>query len=113
MAARRHDVTVDSLVEELDEAKALAASLDQPAAMTQAIMGKARVTGHIIDRKEAGAPGDFASLQSADEVLDLVRRELGDETARALAGVLGKHEAAQEVSQAAIEPTHEAGRTVN
>lgn len=111
--AQTTEVTLQSLLANLAEDRALARELGQVSAAVQANTVAAKLVGLLVDRKESGAPGDFASLQSADEVLELVRRELGDETARALAGVLGKHEAAQEVSHAAVEPTHEAGGTVN
>lgn len=35
----------------------------------------------IVDRKESGAPGDFAALTTEAEVLDVVRKELGDRVA--------------------------------
>jgi len=46
----RHNVTVDSLTRELDEAKDLAKGEAQPAAMTGAIMGKAKLHGLITDK---------------------------------------------------------------
>lgn len=49
-AAERTLVTVQSITEELDQARDLAAKLDQPAAMTGAVMGKAKVNGLLIDR---------------------------------------------------------------
>jgi phage terminase small subunit len=62
------------------------------------LLGKEQ--GMFIDRKESGAPGDFAGLQSADEVLELVRKELGDETAAMLAAALTKREAEPAETQA-------------
>ena len=56
----RHNVTVDSITKELDEAKDLAKECEQPAAMTGAIMGKAKIHGLVSDKKELtgkdGAP---------------------------------------------------------
>lgn len=51
-AARRSEVTVDSLVAELDAVLAMAIGMGQPAAGVSAIMGKARLLGLIIDRSE-------------------------------------------------------------
>lgn len=48
----RHNVTVDTITTELDEAKDLAKDEKQPAAMTGAIMGKAKIHGLITDKKE-------------------------------------------------------------
>jgi hypothetical protein len=53
------------------------------------------VHGLIVDRKESGAPGDFAALTTEAEVLDAVRKELGDRVADAL------------VASLAAEPTPE------
>lgn len=49
---QRHNVTVDTLTKELDEAKDLAASVEQPAAMTGAIMGKAKLHGLVTDKSK-------------------------------------------------------------
>lgn len=54
-AARRSEVTVDSLVQELDEILQLATKLGQPAAGVGAIMGKAKLLGLIVDRAEVSA----------------------------------------------------------
>jgi hypothetical protein len=62
--AERHNVTVDSITKELDEAKDLAKECEQPAAMTGAIMGKAKIHGLVTDKKELtgkdGAPIEAA-----------------------------------------------------
>lgn len=42
----------------------------------------------FVDRKETGSPGQFATLQSEQEVLKLVRAELGEPAARQLAEAL-------------------------
>lgn len=45
VAAKRHDVSVDSLVEELEEARELAKQMENPTAMVAATMGKAKLLG--------------------------------------------------------------------
>lgn len=45
-AAARNEVTVDSLLAELEEARQIAKSDIQPSAMVSATMGKAKITGH-------------------------------------------------------------------
>lgn len=52
------------------------------------LLGKEQ--GMFIDRKEMGAPGEFANLTSAAEVIDVVRKELGDAMADALLSAIGK-----------------------
>jgi phage terminase small subunit len=51
-------VTVESITKELDDAKDLAETEKQAAAMTSAIMGKAKVNGLLVDRQET--KHDFA-----------------------------------------------------
>ena len=66
----RHNVTVDSLTKELDEARSLAQSVEQPAAMTGAIMGKAKLHGLITDNKKiSGALGVADLSNKTDEEL--------------------------------------------
>jgi len=53
--AERHRVTVDSITLELEQAKNLASSTNNAAAMTTAIMGKAKIHGLVTDKKEVKA----------------------------------------------------------
>lgn len=84
----RNRVTVDSVVDELDEARGLALRLDQPSAAITASMSKARLAGLIVDRKEQGAPGEFASLGDEAKVMAMVEAELGAGAASALRSAL-------------------------
>ncbi len=58
--AERAAVTADSIAAELEEARLLAIDIDQPAAAVSAAMGKAKVFGLLVDKKELtgvnGAP---------------------------------------------------------
>ena len=51
-AARRSEITVDSLVAELDEMFHLAVECESPSAGVAAVMGKAKLLGLIIDRAQ-------------------------------------------------------------
>ena len=86
--AMKTRVTVASITAELDEAAALAKRIDQPSAMTQAIIAKAKLHGLLIERKEAGAPGDFAAARTEAEVLEQVRNDLGEAAAELLGQLL-------------------------
>lgn len=99
-------VTVESLTEELDEARAVAARTAQPAAMTAATIAKGKLHGLIVDRKESGAPGDFASLQTREAVLAKAREELGEGASDALAAFLAASDAKPD---ALPEPTAPGG----
>jgi len=69
--AVRAEVTVASLVQELDEARTTALRLGQASAAVAATMGKAKVTGQIIDRAEVGKPGEFDSM-TENELLEFI-----------------------------------------
>jgi phage terminase small subunit len=51
----RHAVTVDSLTQELEEARMVATAEGQGAAMTSATMGKAKLHGLLVDKNEIKA----------------------------------------------------------
>lgn len=52
----------------------------------------------FVERKETGSPGDFAGLKSPGEVLDVIRRELGDAAAAAIEAALTPAQADDEAS---------------
>ncbi len=60
--AERHKVTIDSITSELNESKELAIETKQSAAMTTAIMSKAKIHGLVIDKKETKSKIDFGKL---------------------------------------------------
>lgn len=84
----RHDYTIDTLLFELEDGRQLAHATAQPSAAVSATIGKARLLGMIVDRKEVGAPGDFAGLDTAQAILALIKKELGDRAADALAALI-------------------------
>jgi hypothetical protein len=53
-AVKRHDVTIDSLTQELNEDRALAYRCGMPAAAISAVMGKAKLHGLAADRVAMG-----------------------------------------------------------
>jgi len=55
----------------LDEARTTALRLGQASAAVAATMGKAKVTGQIIDRAEVGKPGEFDSM-TENELLEFI-----------------------------------------
>jgi phage terminase small subunit len=55
MHQERHSVTVDSLTQELEEARLVATAEKQGAAMTSATMGKAKLHGLLVDKNEIKA----------------------------------------------------------
>lgn len=96
--AQKTEISLQSLLSDLAEDRALARSLGQVSAAVQATQLSAKLTGHLVDRKETGSPGDFAGLKSPGEVLDVIRRELGDAAASAIEAALAPAQAQDEAS---------------
>ena len=71
--AERAEVTVASLIADLDEDRALARGAGQASAAVAATMAKAKLLGLFIDRKEVGAPGELADLE--DMTTDELREQ--------------------------------------
>jgi len=77
--AARAEVSVASLLGELEEARQLALKLGQASAAVAATMGKAKITGRIIDRREVGEAGAFDALTDEELIQEAARlaRSLG------------------------------------
>lgn len=106
----RTKVTVESLLQDAAQDRELARRLDQPGAALQATQFMAKLVGLMVDRKETGSPGDFASLETTAAIVEKVRAELGDNAATALQALLG----ASQGSQAALDETPaEPGSSLN
>jgi len=98
-------ISLESLLLELAADRELARRVDQPSAAIQATVMQAKLVGLMVDRKESGSPGDFAAL-SADQVLEQVRKDHGDDAADAFARLIGASEREQaiEVNEAVDIP---------
>ena len=94
-------VTVESLTADLDRIMEKAEAAAQFGAARSAVDTKAKLHGLLVDRKESGAPGEFAGLQSEADVLARVRAELGEDAAVALAKALERTS-----ENELLEPTH-------
>ena len=68
--AEKTQVTVASLVDELEEARKRADSLDQLSAVVKAISEKARISGLMVRKVEVGGPGDFSACETVEAVVD-------------------------------------------
>lgn len=82
---------VEQLIDNVERAKAAKDYGAANAALR--LLGAER--SMFITRTETGAPGEFATLTTSDEVLGMVRLELGEDAADALAAAIAKHEAEQ------------------
>jgi hypothetical protein len=100
----KHRITVETLLSDLAEARALALRTEQPGAAIQATTVAAKLVGLMVDRKESGAPGDFSALQDNAAIIERVRAELGDAMANAFAGLVAQAEAQPGDAGSAQEP---------
>lgn len=77
---QRHEITADTLVQELEEARLLARNISSAAAMVSATMGKGKLLGLIIDRAEHTGkdgekllPENVNSRDMARTILEILR----------------------------------------
>ena len=81
--AARHNITVDSLIDELEEARELGRKTEKAAAMVSATMGKAKLLGLVVDKGEiTGKNGAPLSVEMPKPTKELVKKhiqELEDE----------------------------------
>lgn len=76
-SARRKQVTIETIVDELDEARGIAKDEKQTSAMVSATTTKAKILGLQIDRSEVGKPGDFTSISTSDELASRMLLDAG------------------------------------
>jgi len=76
-ALRKKKITVESIVEELEEARDIAKQGNQANAMVAASTGKAKILGLVVDRTEQGKPGDFAQANDQANVAKMLLRNAG------------------------------------
>lgn len=84
MTLAKHMVTVETLLGDLAGDRRMARELGQMAAANQATALMAKLAGHLVERKEVGAPGSFEGLDTADAVMQRVANEIGPEAAEAV-----------------------------
>jgi phage terminase small subunit len=66
-AAIRSEITVDSLVAELDDLLRLAIECENPSAGVSAIMGKAKLLGLVVDKSEVGTTMRKPAREATEE----------------------------------------------
>jgi hypothetical protein len=79
MAAKRHEISEDSLLEELEQARLAALQNQQASAAVAATMGKAKLCGMLVERKETGKPGDFDNM-SIEELRAFLKEDKKEHT---------------------------------
>jgi phage terminase small subunit len=69
--AERNEITVDDLVAELEEARKLAKDTQQTSTMVSATMGKGKLLGMIVDRKDITVHSQISAM-SDDELASFI-----------------------------------------
>ena len=77
-AAKRHEITTDSLVDEIEEAASWAREKRDSRAYVDAIKHKAILSGKWIEKTAVGTPNDFAEIEamSRAELIEFIRATL-------------------------------------
>jgi hypothetical protein len=83
--AKSAEITIGSLLDELEHARQRADSLGQLSASVRAISEKARLAGLVVEKQEVKLVSDEYEPRSAAEVLANVVEKVGEKAARALA----------------------------
>ncbi len=82
---RVHDVTIESLTKELEEARTLAIANGQASAAVQATMGIAKLHGLLVDRAEVKTTNDMtlAEVRARIKEIEAELDEAGDDAVQA------------------------------
>ena len=72
-AAKRAEITVESLTQMLKDDRDLARELGQASAAVSAVDKLGRLHGLVVDKKEVGKPGDFSRM-TEDELEEFIAR---------------------------------------
>jgi len=75
-AARKSEVTLGSIMAELEEARERATTKDQMAAAVRAIMGKAQLAGLLVEKVEVASPGVFDHCHTKQELWEALFERL-------------------------------------
>jgi len=94
--AQKTEISLASLLDQLAEDRRQAKALGQMSAAMQATQLQAKLTGHLVERKEVGGAGDFAGLKSPAEIAEALAAIVGPEAAAAVQAALAPSEAAPE-----------------
>jgi hypothetical protein len=74
--AERAEVSVASLLQELEAAREKASDLDQLSAAVRAIEAKAKVSGLLVQKVEVGSVGDFDGCRTPEAVAAQMARDM-------------------------------------
>ena len=75
-AAKKSEVTVASLLDELEHARSRADGLDQLSAAVKAISEKAKISGLLVQKIEVGGPDAFSEAETIEDVIEAACEQL-------------------------------------
>lgn len=108
---KRSDITLEKLLSDAEDARALAMATNQPSAAKGASEFQAKLVGLLVERKESGAPGEFSGLTTPDAVIAAIRQEMGEDAANALLALVGRLTKSEPDQQ--VTPTTEGSGAIN
>ena len=73
---KRRGLTINDIVNELEEARGIAASKEHASAMVAASSAKAKILGLEVTRIESGKPGSFDTVQCEEDLADALLRQV-------------------------------------
>ena len=87
--AKSAEISIASLLAELEEARSKATSLNQLSAAVRATAEKAKISGLLVEKQQIEVVNTEYEPQSANEVLANILERVGEKAARALADAFG------------------------
>jgi hypothetical protein len=111
--AKRAEVTVASLLGELEDARSGATNAEQFAAATGAIVAKAKLKGLMIDKVAVGSANEFANCENVQDVVDALLAEQSPSEALELLDTFRKLIEERAARQATLVPEAPAARRSN
>ena len=79
---QRHELTIDDILDELEEAREMGKITQQSSSMVSASMGKAKLLGLIIDRKEITVHGMISAMTDDELAAFITEVDVDDEDYR-------------------------------
>jgi hypothetical protein len=89
-AIKKSRFTIETLLAEVERNIADAREAKQFAVVTASLALAAKALGMLRDQVEIGGVGEFAGLDTPEQVIEATRKELGEDAARALELMVGR-----------------------